>query len=459
MVAELVAELDDTRVWDWTKNPKQDTFVWDRSKEAVWIGGRGSTKTSSASFRILTTCYDIDTGAVRPDWRGARIAIFAPISKQLKGGPLEKFDEIFGEMGLILHKVNGHDPRRELAGDITVYAFNVAKDGSGIEATRGAEYAIIWLDEAAQMPEKVSALGDALLRQKHRNNSFYDFQFIITSTPRGKNWLHTQYMSKVPTGPGMWGRNGALIIRSTTKESIEAGILPEDYARKYTPGTLMYQQEILGETVSWGGLVFPDFDFTKHVYGPDIPPFLDTPPLHFVYGGIDIGTADPTCLLVGGIDASGGVWITEEYYERRARFDDWADLCGAWDKKYAVRGWMVDSDLTVRMMQHAGLQARAPYKAQDAASVAINYINGKFAKGELHIHARCKNLIRELETYHHKEGDYDERTGEQTILGTISTGQDDHAVDAFRYLIFPLSSAAADESEACPAGSMTWSAR
>lgn len=434
-MSELVD--DDARTWDWTKNPKQDEFVWDRSREACWVAGRGAAKTSSACFRIYSTCYDPETGSVRPEWKGARIAMFAPISKQLKGGPLMKFDEIFGEMGLILHRVNGHDPRRELVGDITLYAFNVGKDGSGVEATRGSEYAICWLDEAAQMPEKTYALADTLLRQKRRNNSPYGHQLIVTSTPRGKNWLHTQFMSKVPTGPGVWHRDGAMIIRSTTLESIEAGFVPDGYGGKYLPGTLMYEQEKLGETISWGGLVFPDFDFAKHVQDPFTPP-----PLHFVFGGIDIGTADPTAIYAGGMDAQGGIWILDEFYERRAKFDDWADIAGAWDKKYAVREWRVDSDLTVRMMKSAGLRAKVPYKAKDAAGTVINYINQKFASGQIHINPKCKNLIRELETYHHKEGAEDS-TGEKTMLGTIETGQDDHAIDALRYLILPLSSAAA----------------
>ena len=427
----------DTRTWDWTLNPKQDEFVWDRSRFAAWVAGRGGTKTSSAVFRIFTTIYDPETGSVRPEWRGARIALFAPKSKQLKRGPLEKWDEIMGEMGLILHAVNGHDPRREMVGDVILYAFNVSSDGSGVEATRGAEYAICWLDEAAQMPDKTFNLANALLRQKKRNNISYAFQMIITTTPRGKNWLDKRFMSRVPPGPGLWHRDNELIVRGTTLESINAGILDQDYVDNvgYQPGTLMYQQEVLGESVSWGGLVFPEFDFARHV--PD--PYIE-PELHFCYGGIDIGTADPTVLLVGGVDKQGGIWITREYYERRAKFDDWADLAGTWDKKYSMREWRVDSDLTVRMMKHAGLRAKAPYKAKDAAQTAINFINAKFAKNELHISPQCKNLIRELETYHHKE----DTTGEEpTILGTIATGQDDHATDALRYLILPLSAASA----------------
>jgi len=432
--------IDEGPLWDWTLNPKQEDFVWDRSRFAIWQGGRGSTKTSSAEFRIYTTCYDVETNSVRPEWQGARIAVFAPVSKQLARGPLEKFDEIFETLGLITNKVNGHDPRRELVGGIIVYAFNVAPDGSGVEATRGGEYAIAFLDEAAQMPPKVLPLTNALLRQKHRSGRSFDYQTIITTTPRGKNWVHHQFMSKVPEGSGAWHRDNAFIVRTTTLESIQAGILDNDYVENmgYVPGTLMYRQEVLGEAVSWGGLVFPDFDFRRHVPDPFTPPAL-----HFVYGGIDIGTADPTVLLVGGMDKQGGIWILDEYYERRARFDDWADLAGTWDKKWSVREWRVDSDLTVRMMRHAGLRAKTPYKASDSANTTINFINQKFAKDELHISPKCKNLIRELETYHHKE----DTSGEEApILGTIKTGQDDHAVDALRYLILPLSSAQAAQS-------------
>ena len=90
------------------------------------------------------------------------------------------------ETGLVLKKVGGHQPRRELINGITVFFYNVGPHGEGMEAIgRGPENAGAWLDEAAQMPAKTQNLANATLRQKRRDGTFYPYQALYTTTPRG----------------------------------------------------------------------------------------------------------------------------------------------------------------------------------------------------------------------------------------------------------------------------------
>ena len=433
------------RVWDWTRHPKQDLFIWDRARFAVWQGGRGSTKTTSGMCRIWTTICDMETGEIRPEWRGARILIAAPVFKQVKRGPVIKFDEVFDDTGLVLHKVNGNAPRRDLEGDIEVHFFNVGPTGEGAESWRGSEYAIFYPDEVAQMPEKTFNLGNATLRQRHPNGTPYAYQTIMTTTPLGQNWLWRRLLNpptraeyKDIAGNPMYPDDKIFIIESSTQESVDAGILEPDYIANmgYIPGTLKYQEEVEGKVIATAGMVFEQ---SWNMISPENPL-----PKHFVgvCGGIDYGTVDPTAIILAGLDARGAVWVFKEFYEARAKFNEWIALVGDWNKEFTVRKWAVDSDLLVKMMR-PHVTCAPPYKASDAAGTAINYINQLISRGMFNIDPHCYGLISEMRAYRHKQiysGD------EVTFLQKVESNQNDHAIDALRYAIFPLSSIAAAQN-------------
>ena len=452
-IAEFdIEELEAPREWDLDKHPKQSPFIWNRSRFAIWQGGRGSTKTTSAMWRILTTCYEMVeedeevSWEVRPEWVGAEILIAAPIMKQVQRGPRKKFDEVFDQTGLILEKNDGNDPKRKLVGNITIYFFNVGKNGDGAESWRGAEYAICLLDEAAQMPEKTCMLGNATCRQKRPNGSSFQYQTIITTTPQSNNWLNRRFLDresrlsyKTRKGEPMYPDERVFITHSTTWESIEAGILEEDYVDNlgYTPGTLMYEQEIMGKVVTWFGRVFDD---GWKIIGPDHP---RPPQFIATYGGIDPGTIDPTAIVIVGIDTEGAMWVIREYYEARARMDKWIGLVGEWTHEFGVRKWFVDNDITCRLMKAAGFQAKFPYKQKDAADDAVRYINQLIGRGMLYIDPSCRALLSEMVGYKYKETWEGE---EVTFLQKVQPNQPDHAIDALRYAVLPLSAVKAAQA-------------
>ncbi len=438
----MVAVYDEPPTWDWTKNPKQDEFVNDASRFAIWIGGRGSTKTTSSFCRIWNTICDIEARIIRPEWYGAQILVAAPIFRQMKRGPLVKFDEVFDDTGLVQKKVNGNEPRRELPFGITFHFFNVGPHGEGAESWRGSEYAIAYLDEVAQMPEKTFMLANATLRQKRRDRTSYAYQTIMSSTPAGKNWFWRRFLNrdsrrsyKNEDGSPMYPDENVLIIQSSTKESVEAGILEPDYITNlgYIPGTMKYMQEVEGMVVEAAGAVFEQ---AWKTFAGDKTGLV-------VYGGLDLGTVDPTAIIVAGIDSAGNIYVLREWYQARARMRDWADTVGEWTQEFGVRKWFVDSDMTVRLMRQAGFQARFPYKANDAADIAVTYINNKILQGAFHIHESCIALMSEMSQYEYsKEFDGDE----VTFLQKVAKGQPDHAIDALRYAVLPLSAAKASES-------------
>lgn len=418
--------------------------MYDRARFAIWQGGRGSTKTTSAFCRIWTTITENDLKTIKPEWVGADILVAAPVFRQMKRGPLVKFDEVFDDTGLVISKVGGHEPRRELVGNITFHFFNVGPQGEGAEGWRGSEYALAYLDEVAQMPEKTFMLGNATLRQKRRNRTPYPYQCILTTTPEGENWMWRRLLNPKTRreyvdeeGQPMYPDHKLFITLSSTKESIEAGILEKDYIANmgYMPGTMKYMQEVEGMVVSAAGKVFDQ--------GWDVCDDNDMPKaFKAVYGGIDVGTIDPTAIILVGQDMAGAVWVIKEYYQARARFDQWVDKVGLWTKEYGVRKWFVDSDLTARLLRQAGVQAKTPYKAKDAADISVTYMNQLIARKMFHVHKSCIALQSEMSGYEYKrEFDGDE----VTFLQKVKAGQPDHAIDSARYAILPLSSSGAQQ--------------
>ena len=237
----------------------------------------------------------------------------------------------------------------------------------------------------------------------------------------------------------MYPDDKLFITRSTTWESVEAGILEPDYVDNlgYTPGTPGYLREVMGEIIEESGEVFNQ---NWKMIGPEHPV-----PESFVavYGAIDVGTIDPTAIIIVGLDTRGAVWVLREYYQARAHMDQWIDKVGEWTTQYNVRQWFADSDITVRMMKRVFQNTKFPYKKNDAADIAVTYINRLIKNGMFYIDPSCRGLLSEMTGYRYKEL----WTGEEvTFLQKTQQHQADHAIDALRYAILPLSSAAAAQS-------------
>jgi hypothetical protein len=223
-------------------------------------------------------------------------------------------------------------------------------------------------------------------------------------------------------------------------EAHRAGVVTDEYLARamatYPPGSTKWKQEAEGEFVSWSGLVY------RQDYGI-IGPANPLPKLEHVVGAIDVGSISPSCLLLGGIDKRGAIYIFKEFYQPRALLSDLCRTAGEWTREFHVRSWDVDNDLLWKMMRNANMQAKPPNKTKDAAGFMVNYINDLSARGMYNIDPSCTGLISEKARYEYK----DKTSGDEvTFLDTVKPNQDDHALDTERYLTKRLSSWKAAQS-------------
>ena len=405
----------------------QAELYWDNRRFIYYKGGRGVGKTLGACMHIGGM---IMRGQIKP---GARILVMGPSYPQMKKGTLASFDRWLGKdgMDLILEKIDGNEPERRMVNGIVAYFRNA----SNPDQTRGHEVQIIWLDEAAQMNDDVLRLTNASARQ-FGNNAIY--QTILTSTPRGKNWLWKKFVN-----PETKMDDDAMgFYHITTPEAEAIGICRTGYTAElevdYPPGSAMHRQEILGEEVAFVGNVFH--------YDPkrDSPQPFIVPTFKSIVGGIDIGTTAPTAVILVGIDQQGRYWVFREYYQRRANVHEVLKLIGEWDREFHVKRWSIDAaaNLEAKMMRSAGFRVSNSLKAKDAAGTTVNFINSLMERDMFRVSPDCPALIMEMQSYEHKEiqsGD------EVTFLDKVKPNQPDHAIDALRYAIAPLSNIGAQQ--------------
>lgn len=405
----------------------QQEFFWDDRRTLCFVAGRGSGKTTAACMRLLGM---VERGDIK-DY--GRILVIAPDYTQLKDGTLKSFDRWFGDYpgneheppgaNLIVHKVDGNAPRRDLIRGIEVWF----RSAMNPDQTRSKECQAVWLDEYAQMTDDMLTLTNANLRQ-FGQNAFY--QTIITTTPRGKNHLYRRFGPQILNPENDDPEVGA--YRVTTLQAEAEGVAMPGYSASlgYAEGSQMWKQEVEADFVAWTGNVFnQNWQIVDAI-----------PPLQYVFGGVDVGGPAPSAIELVGMTKAGAVYVFGEKYQPRMQLDDLVRTVGEKHVEHKVRKWHVDNDIIWRMMNRAGFPCKPPYKKKDAAAAAIDYINQLISRKMFHIHYECYGLIHEMQTYEYKEvqsGD------EVTFLDKVKPNQLDHAIDALRYAVLPLSAAGA----------------
>lgn len=192
-----------------------------------------------------------------------------------------------------------------------------------------------------------------------------------------------------------------------------------------------FKQEWEASFEDFTGLVWPEFEYKKHVVEPfEIPKWWET------IGAIDPAMAGTTASLFGAVDEDGCLYITGEYYEQNRRVSEVSD---------SIRGkcsrWVIDPASQIRSVNREGRlfsifdefsdNGICPRPAENDVDAGINRVAEYLKQGKIKIFKTCKNLLAEIERYHWTE--------ERETVGGIQRPKPykafDHAVDCFRYLV------------------------
>lgn len=360
-------------------------------------------------------------------WPGAVVICTEPTYPMVRDILKVEFDRQFadaGELDRANYKVS--EGKYTLSNGAQIWL----RQCDQVDRLRGPSVAAVWMDEAGQCPYGAFQILSGRVRQQG-----YPHLMLFTGTPRGRNWFHWCFEEgdRPEDAPPYIGT----LLQETIGEQPEVyrwGSLQNPYLdpvtkgllqSAYQPGTLMYRQEVLGETVSGEGLVYACFSFDHHVCEP--PPETDF--VRFVLGA-DWGWANPGVLLLLAMAADGTMWALDEVYERERGIDWWAERASQIHKRHPLTAIYCDPSEPGNI---AALRAKAlnAVKAANDVVPGIMAVAGQITADKFRIHPRCQNTIREFSAYQWKD-----RKGES--VPDEPEKVNDHAMDALRYAVMGL---------------------
>lgn len=274
---------------------------------------------------------------------------------------------------------------------------------------RGASLDNVWMDEAAMYDKEAYTilLGRIL-----------DVQgvMLLTTTPRGMNWLYDEIYQRAEKDP----RIGIVSCVTTDnphlpQEDIEH--LRGQYSVQFA------KQELGAEFVSFDGLVYPNFDFNRHIIGP----INALPDGAEIICGVDAGYKDPFVVL-WVMKYKDRFYVVDEYYENMRTMENHAESIkrGRWEN-HTIRRWMDPS-----AAQEAADLDRLHIQTNQAKNdirAGINSVARAIELDRLFIARHCRNTLNEITQYQYKERD-GKNSGEEPI------DKYNHAMDALRYVIY-----------------------
>lgn len=287
---------------------------------------------------------------------------------------------------------------------------------SGADKYQGASITFAWLDE--EHPEDV--FQETLLRLVDRRGTC-----LITLTPiKGLSWIQEKFINQKLDGfkvcklssldnPWISSRKIRQTVQHMSDESIR---------------TRLY-----GEFTKQQGLIYPEFEFDKHIYRG---PISDLKPDWPRFRSIDFGTRHPFCCLWAALGPDKTVYIYRELYQtEKTTIENGNDInrLSKDDPEFEFSVADPESrDGRLTLARSCRIQTH-PAPKHIGVIEGINIVKEFLhpdANGNPHlfIFPSCKNTIKEFRKYQwakNQDRDFPKKTN-------------DHAMDSLRYLLMAL---------------------
>lgn len=344
-------------------------------------------------------------------YKQAKIAYIAPTIQQARD---IMWQQLKTELQPITIKANESRLELEVTNKDGKSSFIQLKGWEAIETLRGQSFDFIVLDEVASMrnfwvgwnevlsPTLIDRKGSCMFISTPKGfNHFYDLYNLQEKDKSYESFHFTTY------------DNPNIPVEEIEREKLSK---PEN----------TFAQEYLGSFRKSEGLVYKEFRRDVHVYNDE----SEKQPTNIIkhMAGIDFGFTNPTAIIQGDKGHDNDYWITGEWYKTQKTDEQIADVVAAYgfDEVYPDP----ESPSAIAELQKRGVYCKEVVKNKDSIKNGINRIRALFLQNKLHIHASCKNLINELETYSYPESKIGRNEEENPVK------ENDHALDALRYMIY-----------------------
>lgn len=379
--------------------PAQGVIALDKHRFRVVCCGRRFGKTTLAIEEIKGIALS----------KNARIAYLAPTFQQARD---IAWQMLIKELKPITKKVNESRLELEVLNTKGGTSIIALRGWEAIETLRGQFFDFIVIDEVASM-RNFNVYWQEVVRPTLTDTKG---QVMFISTPKGFNHFYDLFNTKDED------------YQSFHFTSYDNPFIPKeeiDKAGKEIPED-RFAQEYLADFRKTEGLVYKEFDRSRHLIGKDTDTtaqanksFVDT------ILGIDFGYTNPSSIIPIKIDADNHYWILEEFYKTHQTTEQIAEQAKLY-KPTKVYADPAEPD-RIEILRKSGLNCREVSKDIVAG---VDRVRELFKQNRIHIASGCHNLIHELETYRYPEKKPDQNEQEKPVK------ENDHALDALRYALY-----------------------
>lgn len=376
--------------------PKQDDFLFSQAKYPAFISGLGAGKTYAGSLKAVIKMEEGEDGV-----------IVAPTYPMLRDVTQKTFLSIL-DAANYKYEYYKTDGILERKGATVMF-----RSSDNPDRLRGPNLNWAYLDEAAQMRESMWNVILGRLRVGHKPQAW------ITTTPAGYNWVYRRWVEK--------GDPAYQIIHASTRENT---YLPSEYVADLESNYVgeFAKQEIEGDFVAFEGLVYPDFSRNLHLLKS-----FAIPESWPRYRALDYGYTNPFVCLWAALDEDKRIYIYAEHYQPKTLLKDHASMIKArtGHVQWTVADWDAQDNAEMGALGIPTNRARKEVLV-GIRKVMARLVKQSDGKPRLFISSDCPNLIREFGLYRWNETKEGRNDKEEPVK------ENDHAMDALRYLIMEV---------------------
>lgn len=379
---------------------KQQEVILNKSRFKVLNWGRRSGKTTILGYEALGTALTIDN---------AKITYYAQTFGDARDIAWDIFLEIFGGAVIKKNETLLEITVKNTLGGTSKVSLKGWESVVTSEKGRGTENHLILADEVA-FCRGFKAYWDTVLEPTILTTRG---RAVFSSTPNGFNDFYD--LSTKARNDGEWYYCHATSYDNPfnddellNKKKLD---IPED----------RFAQEYMADFRKQEGLVYKEFARNFHLFTDE--PIDET----IILGGVDFGYVNPAAIVSVKKDKRGTYWVFDEYYESGKTDVQIAEVVMAkeFNKVYPDP----ENAGAIKELRDRKVNVCEVLKGKGSVKTGIDKIRELFKQRRLRIHSSCLNLIWELENYHYPKAKPDRNDEE------IPTKENDHLLDALRYII------------------------
>lgn len=378
--------------------PWQITVAQDRHRFRVCCIGRRAGKTTLAveemKGRAIYTKANI--AYIAPTYQQARDIAWETLKKEMQGAIISVNEQ---RLEIKIRTVKGEESMITLRG------------WESIESLRGQSFDMLVIDEVAMMRNFWSSWQEVIRPTLADRKG----EVMFISTPKGFNHFYELFNMELTDKDYKSFHYTTYDNPHISKDEIEKSRAEMTETR--------FAQEFLADFKKVEGLVYKEFDRSRHLY--DALPENK----HFeLIAGVDFGYNNPAAVAHIYKTPEGDYYVDNEWYQTsrtEAQIADYVASC-RFNRVYPDP----ENPSAIQVLSLRNINVREVIKGKNSIRNGIDRIKDLFKQNKLHINRRCVNTIAELESYCYPD------SKDSGVEHENPLKENDHLMDAIRYAIF-----------------------